>query len=319
MKPKITVIVPVYNAEMYLKRCVDSILMQSYTNYELILVDDGSKDGSCVMCDSIAKQDIRVQVIHQENAGAGAARNAGLTKTQGDYIVFVDSDDMIRQGYFEALAKHDEEVVFVNVDNIDEHGKIVKREYMSDFKHLPIDEILRSQMTGKLPWGGVRKCVKSSLIKKKNICYSNHKIGEEAIYSYQVLRHAKSVGFIDNPVYCYMLHDDSLSNAKVDDPWGKVVISLGDLIKDQGDYPTYANTLNAFANTAAAVSIMKLAQHHSYSLFTKKASKRMKLMQESIDIEYNTDWRHALKKARAIMLLARLRCWPVIWAASRLK
>ena len=167
--------------------------------------------------------------------------------------------------------------------------------------------------------GGVRKCVKSSLIKEKNICYSNHKIGEEAIYSYQVLRNAKSVGFIDNPVYCYMLHDDSLSNAKVDDPWGKVVISLGDLIKSQGYYPTYANTLNAFAKTAAAVSIMKLAQHHSYSLFTKKASERMNLMQETTDIEYDTDWRHAMKKARVLMLLARLRCWPIIWAASRLR
>lgn len=116
-----------------------------------------------------------------------------------------------------------------------------------------------------------------------------------------------------------MLHDDSLSNAKVDDPWGKVVISLGDLIKSQGDYPTYANTLNAFAKTAAAVSIMKLAQHHSYSLFTKKASERMNLMQETTDIEYDTDWRHAMKKARVLMLLARLRCWPIIWAASRLR
>ena len=151
---KISIIIPVYNAERFLKRCVDSVLMQTYKDFELILVDDGSKDGSGAMCDNIAAQDNRVHVVHQKNEGAGAARNAGLTIAKGEYIVFVDSDDMIRQGYFEALSKHDEDIVFVNVDNIDEHGRLVKREYMSDFKLLPVDEILRSQMTGKLPWGG---------------------------------------------------------------------------------------------------------------------------------------------------------------------
>ena len=153
-KPFISVIIPVYNSEHSIKRCVDSVTVQNYQNFELILVDDGSKDGSGAMCDNFAAQDNRVHIIHQKNAGAGAARNAGLTMAKGEYIVFVDSDDMIRQGYFEALAKHDEDVVFVNVDNIDEHGRLVKREYMSDFKLLSVDEILRSQMTGKLPWGG---------------------------------------------------------------------------------------------------------------------------------------------------------------------
>jgi len=154
---RISVIIPVYNAEKYLQPCVDSVLMQTYKDFELILVDDGSRDGSGAMCDNIASQDSRVHVVHQKNAGAGAARNAGLSKAQGEYIVFVDSDDMIRQGYFESLAPHNEDVVFVNVDNIDEHGRLVKREYMSDFKLLPVDEILRSQMTGKLPWGGGKK------------------------------------------------------------------------------------------------------------------------------------------------------------------
>lgn len=153
-KIKISVVIPVFNAEFFLQRCVDSILSQSYQNFELILVDDGSKDMSGAMCDNIASQDSRVRVIHQKNAGAGAARNVGISVANGEYIVFVDSDDTIRQGYLNSLAQHDEDVVFVNVDNINGHGKLVKREYMTDFKHLSVDEILRSQMTGKLPWGG---------------------------------------------------------------------------------------------------------------------------------------------------------------------
>ena len=167
--------------------------------------------------------------------------------------------------------------------------------------------------------GGVRKCVKHCLIKEKNICYSNHKIGEEAIYSYQVLRHAKSVGFIDLPVYCYMLHDDSLSHTKVDDPWGEVAKTLRELVKSQGDYPTYANTLNAFIKTATVVSIMKIAQHHPYTLFVKKANERVKLMQDTTDCDYGTDWQHAPKKANALMQLAQFRCWPIIWVMCRLR
>lgn len=318
-KIKISVVIPVFNAETFLQRCVNSVLSQSYQDFELILVDDGSKDMSGAMCDNIASHDDRVRVIHQNNAGAGAARNVGISVANGEYIVFVDSDDTIRQGYFNSLVQHDEDVVFVNVDNIDCHGKLLKREYMTDFSHLSVDEILRSQMTGKLPWGGVRKCVKRCLIKEKNICYSNHKIGEEAIYSYQVLRHAKSVGFIDQPVYCYMLHDDSLSNARVDDPWGEVAIALRVLIQRQGDYPAYANTLNAFIKTAAAVSIMKMAQHHTYTLFARKAKERIALMNEVIDSDYDTDWKHAPKKARAMVIMAFMQCWPIIWAVCKLR
>ena len=315
----ISVIIPVYNAEDYLRRCLESVLSQTYKDFELILVDDGSKDKSGAMCDSFASQDCRVRVIHQQNAGAGAARNVGISLAKGDYLVFIDSDDIIRQGYFEALIKHNEDVVFINVDNIDEKGRIVKREYMSDSKHLSKDDILRSQMTGKLPWGGVRKCVKLRLINDNKISYSNHKIGEEAIYSYQVIRNAKSIGFIDKSVYCCMLHDNSLSRTKVDDPWGDVAITLREIVRNQGDYPMYANTLNAFISSAAAVSMLKMAQYHSYSSFKAKGVERMNKLKLSIDNEYETDWVHTSLQIRTMLWLAKLHCWHIIWMVCRLR
>ena len=316
---KLSVIVPVYNAEKYLKRCVDSILMQTYKDFELIMVDDGSKDGSGAMCDSIETQDSRVHVIHQENAGAGAARNVGLAMAKGEYIVFVDSDDMIREGYFIALAEHNEDVVFINVDNINEDGKLVNREYMSEFKHLSVDEILRSQMTGKLPWGGVRKCVKSDIIKKHNIGYSNHRVGEEAIYSYQVLRYANTVGFIDKACYCYMLRDDSLSQSKEEDPWGEVALSLKKEIDKQGDYTKYADTINAFICTAAAVSVFKIAQYNPFLTYIEKARKRIKKLQSDIDYNHKTDWKHINYQVRVVLWLTKIHCWPVIWLLSKLR
>lgn len=94
-EPLISVIVPVYNTKTYLQKCVDSILSQTYTHLEILLVDDGSTDGSGALCDSLAESDPRIQVIHQENRGVSAARNTALDAAQGDYIGFVDSDDWI--------------------------------------------------------------------------------------------------------------------------------------------------------------------------------------------------------------------------------
>lgn len=92
----LSIIVPVYNVEQYLPRCIDSILEQTFQNFELILVDDGSKDKSGEICDEFAKKDNRIIVIHQENKGVNTARNAGLDIATGSYITFVDSDDWIQ-------------------------------------------------------------------------------------------------------------------------------------------------------------------------------------------------------------------------------
>lgn len=99
MQPKISVIVPVFNAEKYLKRCIDSVLAQSVSDFELILVDDGSKDNSGKICDDYVKQDSRVIVYHKPNGGVSSARNFGLDKAKGDWIVFVDSDDWVGADY----------------------------------------------------------------------------------------------------------------------------------------------------------------------------------------------------------------------------
>lgn len=100
-RAKISVIVPVYNVEQYLARCVDSILAQSYENLEIILVNDGSRDGSGGLCDAYAAKDSRIRVIHKENGGLSSARNAGLDMASGDYVAFVDSDDWIEQHAYE--------------------------------------------------------------------------------------------------------------------------------------------------------------------------------------------------------------------------
>ena len=116
MDKLISVIVPVYNVEKYLPRCIESILRQTYPHFELILVDDGSLNKSGAICDRYAKKDARVKVIHKENAGISTARNAGVDMAQGEYISFVDSDDWVREDYLEKLLtpmlQYDVQMVF---------------------------------------------------------------------------------------------------------------------------------------------------------------------------------------------------------------
>ena len=101
--PEISIIVPVYKVEKYLNRCIDSILAQSFPDFELILVDDGSPDKSGKICDDYAAKDSRVKVIHKENAGVSAARNSGLAMSSGSYIMFCDSDDFVDKNWCGAL------------------------------------------------------------------------------------------------------------------------------------------------------------------------------------------------------------------------
>jgi len=115
----ISVIVPIYNAEKYLEKCLASITRQTYTCLEIILVDDGSNDQSKKICDSYAKKDERIQVIHKENQGVSAARNDGIKKATGDYIAFIDADDYIFPEYFDylyvLLKKHDADIACCNL------------------------------------------------------------------------------------------------------------------------------------------------------------------------------------------------------------
>lgn len=128
----ICVIVPVYQVEQYLAKCIESILLQTYSNFELILVDDGSMDASGKICDAYATQDTRIQVIHQNNGGLSAARNSGLRQAHGDYIVFVDSDDYIRETMLEhlyqGLTQSHADIAICGIQMVDELGIPINKE-----------------------------------------------------------------------------------------------------------------------------------------------------------------------------------------------
>ena len=128
MKGLISVIVPVYNTEKYLDRCIQSILSQTYSNIEILLIDDGSTDSSGAICDKYAEQDSRVRVFHKANGGVSSARNMGLDKAKGTWFTFVDSDDWIDMDMYEQMynAAIQNKVDMVCCDLLGEYGKMPK-------------------------------------------------------------------------------------------------------------------------------------------------------------------------------------------------
>ena len=136
--PELSIIVPVYKVEKYLPKCLDSILAQTFTDFELILIDDGSPDRCGDICDEYAAKDDRLIVIHQENKGVSAARNAGLDIARGEYIGFVDSDDWIEPEMYEtmlATAKESEaEIVACGANHSDETETILFQELLEDLE-----------------------------------------------------------------------------------------------------------------------------------------------------------------------------------------
>lgn len=160
----VSIIVPVYNSEKYIERCIVSVMKQTNPNWELIIVDDGSTDKSADIIDRIARNEKKIRYYYQNNSGAGMARNLGITKATGDYIAFLDSDDYLSKDYIESIEQHDSDVIFLDLQRVEKKKRII--ESISKYRSKSIDDLIRYQMTSAIPGGGVPKGCKKTNNKK---------------------------------------------------------------------------------------------------------------------------------------------------------
>ncbi|WP_370754814.1 glycosyltransferase family 2 protein [Megamonas funiformis] len=204
---KISVIVPIYNAEKYISECIESIINQSYYNLEIILVDDGSTDNSKKICDGYAKLDNRIKVFHNENRGVSYTRNFGIINSSGKYIVFVDSDDTINENYVELLVttmlKYNSDIAICGFDFI---NNILRKKYIirgkeSIFKGVLENDYYILEPFLLTPWGKLYK--RSILIEYKIFFPEKYNIAEDQIYNYNYLGIIKSYVFINKALYNY--------------------------------------------------------------------------------------------------------------------
>jgi len=215
--PLISIIVPVYNSSKYLEECLSSIALQSFSNYELILIDDGSTDNSLDICQRYCKQNPRIKLFNKGNGGVSSARNFGIRKVNGEFITFIDSDDYINEDYLKTL-----------VDNIDKHIDLVQSglvffdnssgQVMSQ-EILPEHDILRrsiptecfSLVTLPLITSPVSKLYKTSIIKGNNIFFDEGlSYGEDRDFN---LRYLKNIRTVKSISYCGYFYRKKISNS----------------------------------------------------------------------------------------------------------
>ena len=225
----VSVIVPVYNVEKYLVRCVQSILSQTYSNLEIVLVDDGSRDSSTQICDQLAVQDPRIKVVHQKNQGLGGARNTGLKNATGAFITFIDSDDYIGETHIEKLYnsadKANADIAVGFYVSVDEKGEITRKR-----NHLKIDEYERERVFNELllPLIGTKEgyhsdtavepsCCMSlyrlSMIKEHGICFASTKeiVAEDQFFNIDCFMHAQKVVVTEVDDYYYYVNSQSMT------------------------------------------------------------------------------------------------------------
>lgn len=219
--PEISVIVPVYNVEKYLSRCIDSILAQTFTDFELILVDDGSPDNCGFICDEYAAKDERILVIHKGNGGVSKARNVALDIATGKIIFFCDSDDYLKNDYLavmlQAMYSRDSDSVACNFTIINEQGDatIDRKEYNDVVLHneQQIKEyILNDVLQGKVAWGMCSRLYKKDIIDAYNlrICENCENFAEDLCFFLTYLVHCKRISSIDYAGYYYFQRSDSM-------------------------------------------------------------------------------------------------------------
>lgn len=275
-KGLVTIVLPIYNVEKYLNRCIYSVINQSYTNIEIILVDDGSKDNCPAICDEWAKKDSRIKVIHKKNAGLGMARNTGIENANGEFIYFLDSDDFIENNTIEKcynLAhKENAEIVIFGFNNVSSDEKIQKSTIPNPKKLIYEDkEILDSFLpnligpntkTGEITnlwmsaWASFYSMDLIHQTKWKFV--SEREIISEDIFSLLSLyKNVKKVAILTEPLYYYCENDTSLTHTYRKDRYERIKyfydacqeeaskLGYSQEIKDRLAYPYISNVIAA--------------------------------------------------------------------------
>lgn len=253
-QPKVSIIIPVYNVEKYIERCVSSLTAQTLEDIEIILVDDSSTDCSLQLCESLAAKDNRIKVIHKENEGAGKARNAALKIATGEYIGFVDSDDYVDVNMFKVLYEKAEQygselvmsgVLFVDGNMFSEQGECVRKVYFDEDTHFVSEDDLkelRMGIIGALPddpddskygmsiW---KNLFRHDVIRQNNLVFQSERemLSEDALFMVDFISCIKKATGINEAFYNYCRNGASISKSYKKDRFEKSLVFVNEVEK----------------------------------------------------------------------------------------
>lgn len=294
--PLVSILVPVYNVEAYLPQCLDSIVGQTYPHLQIVLIDDGSTDGSWRVMQEYAVRDERIEIYHQENQGVGTTRNHLLEKIKGDYVLFVDSDDWVELDMVEflvgkALENHVDVVTCGNVINDGIPKAVYEEEIWSQEK--VVKEFLRHMTFNGSLWN---KLIKTSLLGSHRFdCRISY--GEDALFCWYIIQNASKVIVTDKQLYHYRMNSSSLSHAK----WSPNKMGTGHLVWEQLEKETkekYPQLID-IASTSFVIADMWQLYYAALSNYSKDEYIAMyqKHVRNNLDLIRRTD---TIKKNKKI-------------------
>ena len=290
----ITIVVPVYKVEDYLNRCVDSILNQTYTNFQLLLVDDGSPDNCGKLCDEYAKKDSRIFVIHKKNGGLSTARNTGLNwfyeQNNSDYILFSDSDDWLHPQQLEILMRgitqNDVKISVCNYMRVTE--EIPHENYVSTEFELtsPEDFLVNHSWQYNYAWG---KLYHKSVF--QDIRYPVGKNFEDTFTTYKVLHKCEKIAYTDLPLHYYLRNESGISRS----PWNTSELVIFDAMKEQMKFYKENCLTKAYEK-----EFELFVHHHAYQIVRIKENKKDLKKNKAKLKEIKKDLRKHLKENKDV-------------------
>lgn len=333
MQVRFSIVIPIYNVELYLPQCVDSILCQSYTNYEVILVDDGSPDKCPQICDEYAKKDIRVKVVHKPNGGLVSARKAGALVATGDYIMAVDGDDWLTG---DCLGKVNQVIEDYNPDVVrfgfiiaDEDGRTIARpitNFRTGYYNRPsiIKEIIPSLIYrddgGRFPHSAWAAAYRSNLYKQEQDAVADKiKIGEDGALTRPIIYNSDTIYLMEDCLYCYRRNLSSMTKERKPFSMDNFMW-LTNHYSERMDLTKYDLQQQVDRSIVHNVFIACVTQFWKNEPYAKVRSQIMTFISRNDVKKAISNVRFKFSIGRFVMCLTmRYRLVPIMWVYSKIK
>jgi len=335
-KSLFSIIVPIYNAEKFLEKCIDSIIRQTYPNIEVILINDGSTDDSLNICRRFTKCDKRINIVSQKNMGVSAAKNTGIAKAHGDFMIFIDADDHIENNMIEVfhdnLMRSDSDMVICGYSRIDHEKGIERktkvsyaaREYLNMIHGPDFVDLYKMPMLNQ-NWN---KVYKAEIVRDNGVCFQKElSLGEDLLFNLRYLEYCKKISIIEDILYNFICYNkDSLSRRYRDDFFEvqqRLFHEVAGYVDTNYSKAAAAEMLKGIEEVylLAVISHISIVSRYGYDRFGDKYMKIKKMVfdKEVHDIalktkksSFKTDILICLIRMRSITLLIlilRLRAW----------
>ena len=325
--PKVSIIVPVYNTEKYLKKCLDSLLNQTLEDIEIIIVNDGSTDNSQEVIDEYAKKDTRVKSYVKQNGGQGSARNLGLEKATGEYIGYIDSDDFIDIHMYEDMynkaVTDNSDIVNVGYYIYSETGNVIKeqvfkRSVTTNISDTPEVLFDNTAVTNKL--------FKASLLKNNNIQFRVKKWYEDFDFVIKAICFASNISVIEKPYYYYLQRTGSTMNNSNISRNLEILEAMDEIIdfcKEQGIYDKFAEQLEFLAvqHIYLPTNVRIIRANVSWAEKKNVIGKINKYMDEHFKNYKNNKYNSIIltKKKQNILKMIKLKAYWLVWLCFKVQ